>query len=215
MNELIQVQVKLPMMRLPTLSRLSGGIDRTISGQLLEDIWFELTPTAKYSYARQLRKIVNSMRDSNGGGKKRQLGSLRAGPFTLMLDKHSRGTYWAVRSQPTDRQFVAFLLSSFYSTVPTAVATTLAYQFKPSYSLMLSHGELSPKNIVVENSKIVCILGWDCAGWYPEWWEYVKFFEARTRGENQDWYECAKDIFEVQYPTELAAYQGVVRCQKP
>ncbi|UKZ78424.1 hypothetical protein TrVFT333_006164 [Trichoderma virens FT-333] len=60
----------------------------------------------------------------------------------------------------------------------------------------------------------LCILGWDSGGWYPEWWEYVKFFEARTAPENQDWYDYARDIFVETFPNELVAYQGIARCQR-
>lgn len=41
---------------------------------------------------------------------------------------------------------------------------------------MFTHGDLSPRNIIVLNDKIVGIVDWEEAGWFPEYWEYVKFF---------------------------------------
>lgn len=158
---------------------------------------------------------MNPIRNSSTASVMRNvLGSAVAGPYSLMLDQHVQNTYWAVRVKPTCRQFVAFLASSFVPSVPTHVTNALTCQFRSDYNIRFTHGELSPRNIIVQNSKIVCILGWDSGGWYPEWWEYVKFFEARTCPENQDWYDYARDIFVDTYPNELVAYQGIARCQR-
>jgi hypothetical protein len=197
-------------------------LEATVEGELLESIWYNLTPEAKYSYARQLRRILNNMRPNMAQTRytadpqtsRHQLGSAFAGLYSLMLDQHVQNTYWAVRPKPTCAQFVAFLTSSFVPYVPANVAAALACHFRSDYAVRFTHGELSPKNIVVQNSKIVCILGWDSGGWYPEWWEYVKFFEARTSPENQDWYDYATHIFVDTFSKELVAYQGIARCQR-
>lgn len=110
---------------------------------------------------------------------------------------------------------MALLMSTLYSSVPTHVSKALLTQFRRDYASVLTHGNLCPRNIVVSNNTIVWILGWDCAGHYPVWWEYARFFEARTTEENSDWYEYADEIFADEYPAELAAYQGIARCQQP
>lgn len=222
LGEAIQRQLDLPILRLPAPAQVVGGLEGTVKGELLEGIWHNLTPEAKYSYARQLRRILKSMRlnmaqtHSTAGpqAKRNLLGSAFAGPFSLILDQHGQNTYWAVRPTPTCEQFVAFLTSSFVESVPATVVAAVACQFRSDYAVRFTHGELSPKNIVVQNSKIVCILDWDRGGWYPEWWEYVKFFEARTGPENQDWYDYAIHIFVDTFQTELAAYQGIARGQR-
>lgn len=38
---------------------------------------------------------------------------------------------------------------------------------------VLTHGDLSPRNIMVDGSRITGILDWDNAGFYPEWAEYA------------------------------------------
>ncbi|KAL6855689.1 hypothetical protein J3F83DRAFT_718602 [Trichoderma novae-zelandiae] len=218
----IQDRLDIPVLQLPAPSEAEGSLERVIQGELLEAIWFDLTPEAKYAYARQLRRFVNNMRSGMTSvrnpattvAKTNVLGSAYSGPYSLMLDQHVQNTYWAVRARPSCRDYVAFLATSFVPSVPTPVAHALTCQFRRDYRIRFAHGELSPGNIVVHNSKIVCILGWDNGGWYPEWWEYVKFFEARTSPENQDWYNYASDIFMDAYPNELVAYQGIARCQR-
>lgn len=36
---------------------------------------------------------------------------------------------------------------------------------------VLTHGDLSPRNIMVDGSKVTGIVDWDNAGFYPEWAE--------------------------------------------
>ena len=40
-------------------------------------------------------------------------------------------------------------------------------------SVVFSHADLTPRNIVINNGKII---NWEQAGWWPYWWDYVKAF---------------------------------------
>lgn len=43
------------------------------------------------------------------------------------------------------------------------------------YVLKFTHANLSPRNILVDEAGRVCaLIGWESAGWYPEYWEYVQ-----------------------------------------
>ncbi|KAK7402969.1 hypothetical protein QQX98_011279 [Neonectria punicea] len=194
-------------------SMATEEIRRCVTGELLEDVWAGLPSHEKYQYAHQLRKIVDSMRSYAGGGSKR--GSVQSGHHVLFLDKHANHTYYAVRHNAAPKQFIGFLVSTFHSSVPARVTQSLATIFGTKGKQVLSHAALCPKNIIVNEGNIAWIMGWDCAGYYPNWWEYVKFFEARTGKENQDWYNYAGVIFSKEYPNQLAAYQGLARCQQP
>ncbi|KAH7145666.1 hypothetical protein B0J13DRAFT_666216 [Dactylonectria estremocensis] len=195
----------------PDISIVDGVIKQSVQGELLEEIWAGLNSQMKRQYARQLRKIVDQMRGIVEPGSR---GSVQSGHYMLFLDKHSKHTYYAVRRYNSPRQFTAFLLSSFYKSVPKKVALASATSLKTKGRQILSHCSLCPRNIIVDKGKIAWIIGWDCAGFYPPWWDYVKFFEARTRPENNDWYDYAGEIFSVEYPTQLVAYQGLARCQQ-
>ncbi|KAG6013243.1 hypothetical protein E4U43_007422 [Claviceps pusilla] len=159
--------------------------------------------------ARQLRKFVKKMQATHREQMMPWLGSAHSGSFCLLLDRHLSSTYWAVRPKPSHETFVAFLTSSFHPTVPKPVTATLAYELGLEAPAVFSHGDLCPRNIIVQGGQLVYVTGWDCAGWYPEWWEYVKFFEARTSDKNFDWYDYANEIFDKEFHAELAAYQGI------
>ncbi|PNP86157.1 hypothetical protein FNYG_00385 [Fusarium nygamai] len=197
------------------ISSSEGAITRTVIGELLEDVWPRLTNSEKYMYARQLRNLLHKMRNESKQGAGFPLGSIESGPYTLLQDKHPDHTYYAIRPNPNQKQFMALLMSTMYESVPKAVSKALISQFRVDYPSVLTHGALCPKNIVVSNNLISWILGWDCAGQYPVWWEYARFFEARTSEANSDWYSYAAEIFEEGFPAELAAYQGIARCQQP
>lgn len=43
------------------------------------------------------------------------------------------------------------------------------------HDIVFTHGDLNLRNILVDgNGKISGIVDWECAGWYPEYWEYTK-----------------------------------------
>ncbi|RBA19906.1 hypothetical protein FPRO05_09206 [Fusarium proliferatum] len=197
------------------ISSSDGAITRTVIGELLEDVWPRLTKSDKYMYARQLRNLLHKMRRESMQKPNFPLGSIESGTHTLLQDKHPDHTYYAIRPSPNQKQFMALLMSTLYESVPKAVSKALISQFRVDYPSVLTHGALCPKNIVVSNNLISWILGWDCAGQYPVWWEYARFFEARTSEANSDWYSYAAEIFDEEFPAELAAYQGIARCQQP
>ena len=53
------------------------------------------------------------------------------------------------------------------------------------HKITFTHADLNPRNILVdENMKISGIVDWECAGWYPEYWEYTKaHFTVRSTAQ--------------------------------
>ena len=49
--------------------------------------------------------------------------------------------------------------------------------FPDDAPIVFTHGALHPRNIIVSmgpNPRVVSILGWEQAGWYPAYWELCK-----------------------------------------
>ena len=42
------------------------------------------------------------------------------------------------------------------------------------HKIVMTHGDLHPRNIIIKNYKIAAIIDWEHAGFYPEYWEYTK-----------------------------------------
>ncbi|KAM0714212.1 hypothetical protein Q7P37_009999 [Cladosporium fusiforme] len=81
------------------------------------------------------------------------------------------------------------------------------------FSIRFTHGDLSPRNIIVKNGTIQALIDWEYAGWYPEYFEYVKFFECNTSCD--DWKNFAPYIFETTYQEQLVVKQAILRWQRP
>lgn len=71
------------------------------------------------------------------------------------------------------------------------------------HDIILTHGDLDPRNILVEGSTVVAILDWEYAGYYPEYWEYCKAF-CRPDWEGLWVASRATDRFLKPYFKELA-----------
>jgi thiamine kinase-like enzyme len=54
---------------------------------------------------------------------------------------------------------------------------------RSDHSSRFTHADLSLRNIIIKDDKIQGTVDWEFSGWYPEYWEYVKFFECRIEGE--------------------------------
>jgi len=53
-------------------------------------------------------------------------------------------------------------------------------------TLVFTHCDLNPSNILIRRDQIVGIIDWEFSGWYPPYWEYTSaWFGNLTRGEWQ------------------------------
>jgi aminoglycoside phosphotransferase len=58
------------------------------------------------------------------------------------------------------------------------------YKENSNHTIKFTHGDLSPTNILVQEGHVTGILDWEEAGWYPEYWEYIKTMQGcATRWE--------------------------------
>jgi Ser/Thr protein kinase RdoA (MazF antagonist) len=75
---------------------------------------------------------------------------------------------------------------------------------------VFSHRDLTPRNILVHEGKISGLVDWEDSGWYPEYWEYVKFFQ---RPADKGWKDYAEDIFPEYYHDELVDFTAISKWQ--
>jgi len=61
-----------------------------------------------------------------------------------------------------------FFASFFVDTIRSSLASLCSHQIR------FTHGDLGMHNILVEGGRITGIIDWEYAGWYPEYWEYIK-----------------------------------------
>lgn len=50
------------------------------------------------------------------------------------------------------------------------------------FSIVFTHADLHPSNVIVSNTKpaqILAIVDWEQSGWFPGYWEYAKIINTR------------------------------------
>ncbi|KAG7141126.1 hypothetical protein HYQ46_007872 [Verticillium longisporum] len=109
-----------------------------------------------------------------------------------------------------EQAFNEFLLSALYKHIPQLVREAFSRRLKTNHRIILSHCDLTPRNILVHDGKIKGLVDWEDSGWYPEYWEYVKFFQ---RTADKDWKQYAADIFPELYHDELVDFIAMSKWQ--
>jgi aminoglycoside phosphotransferase (APT) family kinase protein len=177
-----------------------------ILGERLDLVWPSMTSEEKNNTCRQLRQILTTMRSipSTTG----VIGSCSGGQA---LDRRRFGPY-SGGPYPDEATFNSSLYFDLVATTPAPIRAALYKQIRSDRRIVFSHGDLAQHNILVKDGRITGLIDWEYAGWYPEHWEYIKFFEGPCK---QGWRDCAEDIFPEVYEDELAYHQAILRWQNP
>lgn len=107
-----------------------------------------------------------------------KIGAIEGGPAVdhRRSDRRSGGPF------ATEAEFNDWLLSLVHSDSQQwhsdFYIESLKACMKDNHRWRLTHGDIGPHNILVENGRITAVLGWELAGWYPEYWEYVKMIQT-------------------------------------
>ncbi|CAK7246280.1 MAG: hypothetical protein STHCBS139747_007906 [Sporothrix thermara] len=130
----------------------------------------------------QLRLMINDLRSirlpadavvgviSCAGGSLRSARqprrAARYGPFATIEDFH-----WWMRSDfhPGMVEQPPFVSEADWDDVEEMVELQDEVCQRPVFT----HGNLQPENIIVSGRKVVSIVGWENAGWFPDYWEYT------------------------------------------
>lgn len=178
-----------------------------IPGEKLDLVWPNMTIEEKDGICRQLREILTKMRSipwESG-----LIGSCSGGVARdcRQYSDYSDGPY---------KDEATFNLSFYFDlvkTIPGPIRDALYQQLRNDHRIVFSHGDLAQHNILVKDGRITGLLDWEYAGWYPEYWDYIKFFERPCK--HGDWKDRAKEIFPQIYDNELAHHQAILRWQRP
>jgi tRNA A-37 threonylcarbamoyl transferase component Bud32 len=179
-----------------------------IQGEALSKLWPKMSSEEKRDIAQQLREVLTIMRSAtpppNYIGACDNTGIREARVYHLHTDSPC----------VDEAAFNRYLLSGLFPATPPALRDAFASKLRTNHRVVLSHCDLAPRNIIVREGKIVALVDWEDAGWYPEYWEYVKFFQRNSAG-NGDWWSYAYEIFPELYPDELVEYIALLKWQMP
>lgn len=179
-NEAIALRFVKAHTTIPVPEVISSDWDRVtmeyIEGQTLQQAWPVLTSSQRSEILAQLSDYIAQMRSLGGISLGRLDGQgvvvpsfmeRTGGPFGTLSEFHD----W-LASPLTERNS----RSIYWHQITT--------QLGAEYPIVLTHADIAARNIMIRDGRIVAIIDWESAGWYPEYWEYV--FAMRGM-DHQDW----------------------------
>ncbi|EKJ76925.1 hypothetical protein FPSE_02923 [Fusarium pseudograminearum CS3096] len=175
-----------------------------IPGESLEKLWPDMSVDQKKDIAQQIRQIVEKMRSITP-----PTDFIGACDGTEIRDTRVHFTYHSLPCRD-EKAFNEFLLTALYEPTPPLLREAFSRRLRTDHRVVFSHCDLAPRNILVQDGKIQGLVDWEDAGWYPEYWEYVKFFQ---RNFDKDFRRYAVDIFPEVYHDELVDYTAISHWQ--
>ncbi|KAJ3776962.1 kinase-like domain-containing protein [Lentinula raphanica] len=158
-----------------------------IPGVQLKEVIDTLTPVQLEHVASQIKGILTEMHSLSAS----YIGSVTGGPF--------RNLYFfpdAIRPQHAWTKVSEFI-DHFHRLLMTfgteEYARELLANFPQDCPIYFSHGDLVPRNILVEGSTITGIVDWSMAGFYPEFWEYCRMYDESE--QSKGWSQVLSMIF--------------------
>ena len=165
-----------------------GIIMTHVQGVSLSSLWEDMDQTDKRNIVNQLKAIIRDFRSHESpyiGRPGRQSAVLPMGLSSIAFGPFDR-----------EEDFNEFRLSQTRSLDEKLIGRATALQ-NSGHRFVLTHGDLSDRNIMVFNGKITGIIDWEYGGWYPEYWEYVM---AKFNGGHDDiWREVLDEVLEDRY----------------
>lgn len=179
-----------------------------IRGQKLATGWLDRSDDSKAILLKQLKSMVEEIRMVKSPHGSR-VASVDCGSLS---DKRLPGlgvTY----PVPTAKRFGPFNdIPAFHrwlrrpvetvedTNIPEIAKLVTTHENKDWGWPVFTHGDLSSLNILIQDEKIVGIVDWETAGWYPYYWEYTTASQVNMR--NLFW-AAYIDRFLIPSPEEL------------
>ncbi|OJD26514.1 hypothetical protein ACJ73_02109 [Blastomyces percursus] len=161
-------------------------------GKRLDEAWDSMDLDQKLFVSQQLNGYVSQMRNL----KSNYIGALERGKAII-------GQHGSLEGGPFDSEqlFNEFILSDIVRTAPDLLRHNAKHALEDSHQIVFTHADLAPRNILVnEDGRVTALLDWGKAGWYPEYWEYVR--ALRQLKPMPDWPDYVSRILPALYEKE-------------
>ncbi|KAJ9657866.1 hypothetical protein H2198_004062 [Neophaeococcomyces mojaviensis] len=176
-----------------------------IKGNTLHTVWSSntLSPDEKRSFVEQVAAYMNQLRALDPP----QQGVVASAELGQCLDY--RVGYHPFGPFHSNEEFHSFLRRHILLDDSTQVyGESVTQCHTRQYRTCFSHGDLCPSNLMVRDGRIVAIIDWEFAGWYPEYWDYTKSHFGILH--IPDWYVEFEHAVP-RYDDELAAERALWR----
>ncbi|KAF4944895.1 hypothetical protein FGADI_12364 [Fusarium gaditjirri] len=197
-NEALVLKFVKQHTTIPVPEVISSDWDRIemeyIQGQTLKEVWPSLKPNERSEILAQLKDYIAQMRALKGTYLGRFDGqgvivpsmmTRSGGPFHTLESFHD----WLVRPPKRIAQ-----QSMYWHEITTQLAAACPIVF--------THADISSRNIIIRDGRIVALLDWEWAGWYPEYWDYVFTLRGLDKVDWETLGSQVPSLFEKRYDLE-------------
>lgn len=180
-----------------------------IPGRSLSSAWKDMNASQKTAVALQLRRNMDELRRMPSPGYYGGIWRQKSWDFTFMASLLGLPIEdeAIIGPQETEEQWADAMWGCLDVRMKTPAREKLPV-FRKLYQALFkghasvsTHADFRPGNMILRNDdKGVVIIDWECAGWYPTFWEYCR---AMTwLNYSSDWWEYIPSILD-QYVGEL------------
>jgi thiamine kinase-like enzyme len=173
-------------------------VQEYIDAPVLEDVWTRMSLEEKESCMIQLKGYVDQLR----GLVPPEPARVQAVDGTGCIDDRLYPGVWG----PFDSidEFNAFFFHDIVRQRPEHYPDAqgpLAKTHGRTWRIVFAHGDLGPHNILWRDGRIAGIIDWECAGWFPEYWDYTRAYFTSAYSLPSWWEMFIRSMD--QYPAEL------------
>ncbi|KAL2430629.1 hypothetical protein ABEF95_012076 [Exophiala dermatitidis] len=157
-----------------------------IRGETLASAWPTLSASSRDKILLQLRHFVQEMRNLPAPKREHKISNVDGGSLwdcRLVSGVDRFGPFKDAQA------FHLFLRNGLEKAPPELpeVDEMIKLQARDWGPVVFTHGDLSSLNILVRGDRIVGIVDWETAGWFPPYWEYTTACQVNPR--NTFWAE--------------------------
>lgn len=172
-----------------------------IEGETLENIISNINNKDFEKIMSEIKKYLNELRNIKGN----ILGSINDGPYNNCLFQNPKPE----TSFSNINQFNDYWINKVKEIMPNYHILAIKNVLPNNRDIVFSHGDLTTKNIIIKDNKIVSIIDWELAGWYPESWEYFRMLSYSI--DNEKWHDSVNKIIKPYY-IDYLMYKHIFAC---
>ncbi|KAI2615881.1 kinase-like protein [Hypoxylon sp. NC1633] len=141
-----------------------------VDGKELEEAWDAYSSQDKESVIAQLHGYMEELRSLKGTF----IGAIDGSWCDDHFFDDDRGGYGPFKDEEDFNRGIVKALKQDRSQVHIDVTCDILLDTMKGHEIVFTHNDFAPRNILVQGSKVVAILDWELAGYYPDYWEYCK-----------------------------------------
>ena len=162
-------------------------------GTSLENVWGEYNDETKAYICREIWRIVGQLRNIPRPPELLHLYQCGA-DGSPSIDVLLKDLQTPPRPLFDDEALRARIYERYYHFWGRLYEGTLPEMLPRSDISVFTHGDLTPRNIMVKDDHITGVIDWENAGWFPDYWEYANIMKPSRDIDWMHWMDRTKLI---------------------